>query len=140
MGLGLLLLALALGQTHPCDVTNPTVYREPAAQLTTLRVGFCFAAVDTNNVLITEPVGFSLQLNSGPEIDLGLLVPLVGPNANGEAYYEVSTPALAAGTVTLKAYTALLGMSAPSAPVTLTLLGSPKPPRDTVIIRKGPEE
>lgn len=131
---GLLVPAVAFAQ-HPCDVVNPTVYREPSSQLASLRVGWCFQPVDTNGVPITEQVGFALQMNSGPDVDLGIVAPLSGPNAAGAYYFEARTTALAAGIITVKAYTVSLGMSAQSDPITLTLLGSPKKPVNTAIIR-----
>jgi hypothetical protein len=118
---------------HPCDSVYPTVYREPTAQLANLKVGFCFVRADTEGVALTEAVAFSLQVNMGPEIDLGELKPLTAPNAAGAAYYEFSNAALAAGTITIKASTVQLGESAPSAPITLTLLGSPTKPTNTTI-------
>jgi hypothetical protein len=119
------LLSALSSVPHPCDVVSPTAYREWHAQLPKLKIGFCFAPYDTAGVLITQPIGFSLQINEGPEIDLGFLTPLTGPNANGERYYETQTPALAAGVITIKAYTKLLGMSAPSSPISLRLSGVP---------------
>lgn len=116
----------AFGQ-HPCDTTPPTVYREPSGQLAKLKLGFCFAKQDTDGQPIDQAIGFSLQINGGPDIDLGTLAPMTEPNAVGLQYYETQTPLLAAGVLTLKAYTAD-AQSAASGSITLTLLGNPKPP------------
>ena len=128
-------LSLTAFAQHPCEVPAPTVYREPVALLSSLRIGFCFAPVDTTGVPITEAIGFTFQVNNGPPIDLGILEPQSGPTAAGEQYYEFQTPALDAGVITIRAYTAATGMSAPSDAITLTLLGSPKKPVNVTIIR-----
>lgn len=136
---GVVLVAMmqtAWAQTHPCDTINSTVYREPRSQLASLRLGWCFAPYDTEGVPIEEPVGFSLQINGGPDIDLGIVPALTGPNSQQCFYYEVPNGGgLAAGVLTLKAYTGSLGMSAQSDPITLTLTGSPRKPQNSTIVR-----
>jgi hypothetical protein len=127
--------AIVQSQPHPCDSTYPTVYREPGPKLPALRVGFCFAPVDSDGTAITEAIGFAMAINGGAAIDLGILPALIGANAAGLAYYEFANAALTAGTITITAYTATLGMSAASAPITLTLLGPPRAPQQTHITR-----
>lgn len=135
--LAVLLLTPTLGaaQSHPCDVQVPTVYREPSSQLRNLKLGWCYKAEDEDGIPITEPIGFALQVNGGADIDLGVVQPLLGANAQGFLYYEVQPPRLTAGVLTLKAYTPVLGMSTASVPITLTLLGRPKAPVNTTISR-----
>ena len=116
-----MLLALVLSvvlQQHPCDITNPTSYHVVASKLLTTKIGFCFAKDNP-----VEPTRFSLQINSGPDIDLGILHPQTGPNAKGQQYYETYA-ALTAGELSVKAYTSQ-GISPASNPVTLTLKGKP---------------
>lgn len=135
----LLVATPALAQ-HPCDVTVPTVFQEPSGQLAKLKIGWCFAPFTNVGSPITEPVGFALQIDGGPDIDLGPVAAIGQPNANGESYYEAQTAELKAGVITVKAYTATYGMSAASAPITLTILGPPKPPTNLRIIRgMGPQ-
>jgi hypothetical protein len=139
VALACVLMASPVYAQHPCDVTSPTVFREPSAQLSKLKLGWCFASVDTTGLALTEPVGFSLQIDGGADIDLGMVAPIGSPNASGDNYYEVTTSGLKAGVITVKAYTATFGMSAASPPMTLTLLGPPKAPTNLRIIKTGPQ-
>jgi hypothetical protein len=132
-----LLVAASVEAQHPCDVVQPTLFRYNVNMLPTLTVGWCFAPVDTNGVPLVEAVGFTVQVNGGPDIDLGIVLPQSLPNTQGVMSYKVTVPGLAAGAITVKAYTASAGMSAPSTPVTLTLLGSPKKVTNVVIDRGG---
>ena len=132
---GLMLPNVGWTQTHPCDVQQPTVYREKRQDLPTLKLGWCFAPVDTEGVPIAESIGFSLQIDGGPNIDMGIVPAFTGPNAQGEYYFVVQNAgALTAGVLTIKVYTASLGMSAASESITLTITGSPRKPRNGVII------
>jgi len=112
------LLVLVSG-AHPCDVPEPTVFREPSSKLEYLKLGFCHQPDDD------ERVGFVVQ-NNEREIDLGFLEPQTSPNANGLRYYETGTMTLWPGVLTVRAYTASSGVSAPSEPITLTVNGKPK--------------
>ena len=114
-------LPLPVAAQHPCDLEPPTAYRVPRVTLPDVRIGFCFARGDATGATIMEPVGFTLSIDDGPPIDLGFLQAHTGPNATGAQYYEAAV-ALTPGVVTIQAYTSL-GMSAPSAPVTLTATG-----------------
>jgi hypothetical protein len=121
--------------THPCDLTPPTVFRYPSAQLSQLRVAFCFKPEDTYGLPIEGEIGFKLDIDGVGSIDLGPVQPSpIGPNANGDYYYEVQTSQLAAGQMHLHAYS-LNGDSASSELWTLTLLGPPKPPKKGAVIQ-----
>lgn len=132
----LMVSTTGLAQSHPCDVQAPTVFREPSSQLPNLRLAWCYKPEDEDGIPISEPIGFALQINGGPPIDLGVVQPLLGPNTQGYYYYEAQTPRLTAGVLTLKAYTPMLGDSAASAAITLTLRGRPKAPVNTSITDK----
>jgi hypothetical protein len=136
--LAFVLLAAPVYAQHPCDIVPPTVFQEPSGQLAKLKLGWCFNPLDVmTGAPIAEPVGFSLVIDGGPDVDLGVVPALGAASATGWFYYEAQTPALKAGVITLKAYTASLGMSAASAPMTLTLLGPPKPPTNLRIMRNN---
>ena len=117
---------------HPCDVQNPTTYREPGSKLSSLKISFCFDPHDIDGDPIDGPIGFAIQINGGPDIDLGVLQPISAPNAKGYQLYETKPPSLAAGTIVVKAYTAE-GWSPPSSAVTLSLSGPPKYPTAVVL-------
>lgn len=135
-----LLLAVATSsyaQTHPCDITPGTTFREPSAQLVNLRVGFCHDQKDAEGNLITEALGFTIQIEGGQTVDLGVMTPANPvPNANGDFYYETAPGVLTSGgTVRATAYASGLGSSVPSQSVLLTLLGPPKAPKKLDIKR-----
>lgn len=125
--LALVFVPHAFAQTHPCDVTVPTLYRVHRA--TPVRAAFCHEPVDDEGTAIPlGQIAFTLLVDTVP-VELGLLVPVGGPNAANLYFYESASMTFAQDATLSVRATYDEVTSLPSTPITLDIRGGPKVPR-----------
>ena len=127
---GLLVIpSLGNSQTsHPCDTTPPTVYQIRRDQL--VAVGFCHSQQEDDGTPIAiGAIRFRLVNATGGTLiaDLGLLAPVLGPNAAGLYYFQSPTRFFTAD-VNVTVSAEFQQVVVPSTPIFVDVRGGPKAP------------